>query len=241
MPRPTSAATRAIAELQLERACRPFAAGAFFCKRDVLYCNMVGSYFSQLRQILKGARSDAQLFQAIADAPFHDAVKATQLDLGIVVFLQVNPTSKTIDRVALSNTEAAVGAVRMSEKPFHEIKIPLGHQKNAIARAIATGAPQFVSDWKYLFIPAMDARAARFNQAGAGIEFSVVFPYKARDGGALIFSYFQIDKNICHEHHEFMQNYIALVDTHLALKHSDAPAANRKHLAKGDMAVDTAA
>lgn len=177
---------------------------------------MVGNIFlNRLSEILSVADNDAQLFEQIVNAPFHDMVTATQLDLGIVVFLQVNKQSRTIDRVALSNTEAATGAVRMSEKPFHEIKIPLDHPKNAIARAITTGAPQFVSDWKYLFIPALDARAARFNQAGAGIEFSAVFPLKARDGGALIFSYFQVNHNIRHEHHEFMQTYIDVVNRRL--------------------------
>lgn len=181
------------------------------------YSCMVGNTFlKRLSDILSAADNDAQLFELIVNAPFHDMIKATELDLGIVVFLQVNKQTRTIDRVALSNTEAATGAVRMSEKPFHEIKIPLGHPKNAIARAVATGAPQFVSDWKYLFIPAMDARAARFNQAGAGIEFSTVFPLKARGGGALIFSYFQVSHNIRHEHHEFMQTYAALVDKALS-------------------------
>jgi hypothetical protein len=179
---------------------------------------MVGNIFlKQLSDILSVAKTDAQLFEFIVNAPFHDVVKATELDLGIVVFLQVNKQTNTIDRVALSDTEAATGAVRMSEKPFHEIKIPLNHPKNAIAHAISTGAPQFVGDWKYLFIPAMDTHAARFNQAGAGIEFSAVFPLKARDGGALIFSYFQVNHNIRYEHHEFMQNYVSIVERHLSL------------------------
>lgn len=183
----------------------------------MVYFRMVGDiYLRQINQILRAAGSEAKLFEAIVNAPFHNAVEATGLDLGIVVFLQVNKRQKTIDRLALSDTYAASGAIKMSEKPFHEIKIPLNHPTNAIARAIATGAPQFVSDWQYLFVPAMDANAARFNQAGAGIEFSAVFPLKARDGGALIFSYFQIDKNICQKHHEFMQSYAALADALLA-------------------------
>lgn len=178
---------------------------------------MVGDTFlKQLDRILRAADSDAALFEAIVNAPFHKPIKAAELDLGIVVLLQVNKSAKTIDRVALSDTEAAIGTVKMSEKPFKEIRIPLGHPENAIAQAIATSAPKFVSDWKYLFIPAMDAEAARFNQAGGGIEFSVVFPLRARDGGALIFSYYQIDKNISQGHHTFMQAYVKLVEKLLA-------------------------
>lgn len=182
----------------------------------MLYSYMVGNTFlKRLSEIISVADNDAQLFELIVNAPFHDMVKATALDLGVLVFLQVNKKDRTIDRITLSNTESAAGAVRMSEKPFHEIKIPLDHPKNAIARAITTGAPQFVSDWKYLFTPALDTRASRFNQAGAGIEFSAVFPLKARDGGALIFSYFQVNHNICHEHHEFMQTYVDIVTKQL--------------------------
>lgn len=182
----------------------------------MLYFLPVGEpYFKQLNRILRDAQTDALLFEAIVNAPFKNKIKATHLDLGVVVFLQVNKQTKTIDRIALSNTESAAGAVKMSEKPFQQIKIPLGHWENAIARAISTGAPQFVSDWKYLFVPALDPSAARFNQAGAGIEFSAVFPLSARDGGALIFSYYQIDKNITQEHHTFMQNYAEMVNQEL--------------------------
>lgn len=183
----------------------------------MLYSILVGTnYFQQLNKILSAANSDPELFAAIVNAPFHKIIKATELDLGIVVLLQVNKQTDTIDRVALSDTEAASGTVKMSEKPFSEIKIPLGHKENAIAKAIATGAPQFVSDWKYLFIPAMDERAARFNQAGGGIEFSAVFPLKSRNGGALIFSYFQVFSNINQAHHTFMQAYTETVDKALA-------------------------
>ena len=182
----------------------------------MLYSNTVGkNYFLQIQQLLRAATNDTQLFETIVNAPFSDKAESTSLDLGIVVFLLVNKKTKTIDRIALSDTDAALGTVKMSEKPFHEIRIPLGYKENAIARAIESGAPQFVYDWKYLFVPALDAKAARFNQAGGGIEFSAVFPLKARSGGAIIFSYFQIDKNIQQSHHTFMQTYAKLIDQRL--------------------------
>lgn len=178
---------------------------------------MVGnSYISGLKKLIQATEGDPQLFHAIVNAPFNDRVRSTKLDLGIIVLLLVNKKTKAIDRIALSDTEQAAGAVKMSEKPFRQIRIPLGHPENAIARAIDTGAPQFVSDWKYLFAPDLSARAARFNQAGAGIEFSAVLPLKARSGGALIFSYYQIDRNIGQRHHNFMQAYAYMVDQHLS-------------------------
>lgn len=173
-------------------------------------------YLTNIRQQLRNARSDAELFEAIVNAPFHNKVQTTRLDLGIIVLLLTNNREATIDRIALSDTEQAAGAVKMSEKPFKDIRIPLGDKDNMIARAIESGEVQHVSDWKYLFTPALNPRAARFNQAGAGIEFSCIHPLKARGGGALIFSFFQDSKNIREAHHRFMRGYAKLVDEQLA-------------------------
>lgn len=172
-------------------------------------------YLQSIKSLLEAAKNEEELLEAVVNAPFYDPIKATKLDLGIVVLLLVNKKQVTIDRVALSDTEQAKGAVRMSEKPFKEIKIPLGHPVNIIARAIESGEAKYVSDWQYLFTPALSPRAARFNQAGAGIEFSCVYPLKARDGGALIFSFFQVSNNIQEKHYHFMTYYARLVDSFL--------------------------
>jgi hypothetical protein len=178
---------------------------------------MVGDFYLQrVKRLLHAAQQDPELFEAIVNAPFHDKVRTTQLDLGIIVFLLVNKANGTIDRIALSDTEQAAGAVKMSEKPFKDIKIPVNHRTNLIAHAITTGKYQCVSDWQYLFVPALSPRAARFNQAGAGIEFSCVIPLAARDGGALIFSFFQESRNIADKHYSFMQTYSKLVERALA-------------------------
>jgi hypothetical protein len=172
-------------------------------------------YLQRIKNLLGAAEGDEQLFEAIVNAPFHDKIRVTNLDLGIIVFLLVNKSEGTIDRVALSNTEQAAGAVKMSEKPFKEIIIPLGYEGNLIATAIQTGQIQKVADWKYLFAPALSPRAARFNQAGAGIEFSLVHPLKARDGGALIFSFYQVSTSVGDRHYAFVQKYSKLVDQFL--------------------------
>jgi len=187
----------------------------------MLYYSLVGNTFlNQLDDIVcrasQNPKSDARLFEAIVNAPFHDKIRATEMDLGIVVLLLVNRAAGTIDRIALSDTEQAAGAVKMSEKPFKEIRIPVGYKDNLIAEAIETGRPQYVSDWKFLFAPALGSHAARFNQAGGGIEFSAVYPLKARGGGALIFSFYQIHANIGAEQYSLMEQYAALVDKYLS-------------------------
>jgi len=169
-------------------------------------------YYKKLHTILQDAPTMEHLLDAIVNAPFHELRRSMHLDLGIVVLLMVNAKDKTIDRIALSNTPAADGAVKMSEKPFGDIKIPLAHKRNIIARAIATGEHQVTADWELLFVPALSAQAARFNQAGAGIECSQVYPLKnAGEGGALIFSFFQPARNIGPEHVAFMEAYSGMV------------------------------
>ena len=85
-----------------------------------------------------------------------------------------------------------------------------------IAKAIHAGMYQDTTDWKFLFEPALTPAQAHINQANAGIAYSAVFPLKARDGGAMIFSYFQYIDSIGKNQIEFMQRYSALVDSRLS-------------------------
>jgi len=170
------------------------------------------SYDQKLKKLLNKARTEKELYKAIVNVPFGDKKHVTELDLGIAVLLLVNKKTGMIDRVALSDTDAAKGAMNMSIKRFEEIKIPLDFTENIIAKAIKSGTPQQTFDWRDLFIPALTPEDARFNQAGAGITCSFVYPLiGVKDGGALIFSYYQ-------QHHitdkpqvDFMENYRRLV------------------------------
>jgi hypothetical protein len=165
-------------------------------------------YYSLLSEILNSAKGDRDLFETIVNAPFADRRRSALLGLGIVVLLLVDKTSRTIDRVALSDTDLAKGAVRMSVKPFHDIKIPLNYKGNFIAEAIRSERYQQTSDWQYLFAPELSPEEARLNQAGAGIACSYVYPLiDARVGGALIFSYYLPLEKIEKEHHDFMFKY----------------------------------
>jgi hypothetical protein len=170
----------------------------------------------KLRAALNKAQNDAELFEAIVNSPFLDPLEATHLDLGIIVFLQVNKKQKTIDRIALSNTDLAKGAVRVSAKPFKAIKIPLDHSENLIAETIRTKQPHQTGDWQYLFTPALTPSQARMNQSGAGIECSMVYPLTKREGGALIFSFFQPPQNITEQHRTFATEYTELVNNALS-------------------------
>jgi hypothetical protein len=117
-----------------------------------------------------------------------------------------------LNSVAVSDTDLAKGAARMSVTPFAEIKIPLTYHGNFIAEAIRSERYQQTSDWQYLFAPELTPEEARLNQAGAGIACSFVYPLPyARAGGALVFSYYLPIDKIDREHREFMRTYSKLV------------------------------
>lgn len=173
------------------------------------------AYYRNLRAALGSAHSKHERYQAIVDTPFLDKLTAVHLGLGIVVLLLVDEKSRTLNRIALSNTEAAHGAVRMTSKPFHEIKIPLGYSGNIITQVVNEGTPQQTTDWQDLFAPELTPQEARFNQAGAGIEVSAVYPLTGGCQGALIFSYYEKPQAIMQEHHAFMRNYSAIASEFL--------------------------
>jgi len=174
------------------------------------------SYDQKLKTLLDKTHSKAELHKAIVNAPFRDKKEVTLLDLGIMVLLLVNKETGMIDRVALSDTDAAKGAMNQSIKPFHEIKIPLDSSDNIIAQAIKSGMPRQTFDWRDLFIPALTPEDARFNQAGAGITCSFVYPLTGtKDGAALIFSYYQQHKMTDKLQAEFMTSYTKLVSEKL--------------------------
>jgi hypothetical protein len=174
------------------------------------------TYLRELEAQLMTVSSEQTLRKTIVNAPFYSKLTALKMGLGIVVLLYVNTQRRTIDRIALSNTDFAQHALDMSEKKFHQIRIPLNNQVNIITRAIKTNQPQFTTNWEYLFVPEMSGEAARFNQAAAGIECSYVYPLFAREGGALIYSYFLPQIHITENQQTFMKLYTEMVNRKLS-------------------------
>lgn len=171
-----------------------------------------GIDFEEIKKTLSAAKNDEALFEAVVNAPFKYRVETSLLSLGIIVLLLVNKENGTIDRIALTDNELAARTKHRSVKKFEDIRIPADHDENIIAKAIRTQQPQGTGDWKYLFMPDMSEEAARFNQADGGIGYSAVYPLiGARDGGALIFSYFQYPAKIGKPQEEFMSKYSQLV------------------------------
>lgn len=173
-------------------------------------------YFAYVQTLLLKTGTDEQLFEAIVNAPFCDKLHTTSIDLGMIVFVLANRQTQQIERVAYSKTQPAIDAVKASPKEFLKIKLPLNDKENITAKAIRNGKYYKTSDWQYLLSPALSPEAARFNQAEAGMGCSFVYPLKgAREGGALIFSFYQNIDMIGKKHLSFMKRYSDFVASRL--------------------------
>jgi hypothetical protein len=172
--------------------------------------------YEALAAELKDATTDSELFRAIVNAPYMHPLETAYLFLGIIVLLQVNTETGTIDRIALSDTELAKNTTNVSVVPFNSIKIPLDYPENIISMAIKSNEPRDTIDWKFLFQPALTAQQARINQASGGIAYSAVYPLSSRNGGAMIFSYYQYQGQIGEAQQDFMVRYSAVVNSVLA-------------------------
>lgn len=181
----------------------------------------LGSSKKHLKQLISAlsiSKDDPRLYQVIVDTPFADRLLTTYIDLGIIVLLLINPKSNTLDRVALSKTEHADAALRVSAKPFNDIRIPLTATDNLLIEAINTNTNIMVEDWKYLFSPILTPEESRRNQSSASIECSLVWPLQLENGGAMIFSFYQPREYITKEHYDFAENYVKLVTESLGQK-----------------------
>lgn len=166
-----------------------------------------------------------RLATAIVNEPFTFQYDMVAMGIGIMVFLMVNPKTGIVHRVALSRTHLAEGTLRMSDKKFEDIDIPLTESNNIIAKAINDNEPQVTEDWKYLFMPALSAEQARMNQAGGGIACSFVYPVQFDQGShtgqaALIFSYYKYLDKVGQLERTFMQGYAETIGNILG-QHAD--------------------
>lgn len=185
----------------------------------VLAPHLDEAYYQQLARILAAAKNDKELFESIADAPFFDRTTATLLDLGFLSFVLVNNKQKTVDRVAISHTATAQGAINITVKPYKDLVVPLNHKSNAVVEAIRSGRYQQTMDWNNLLTPVLKPEEARLNQAGAGISSSYVYPLlKVRNGGAIIYQYYTTMDKVGVVHHDFMFRYTKLVSDALRKK-----------------------
>src|SRR4051812_5244626 len=100
------------------------------------------AYLSELNSALERASSKVELFEAIVNSPFANRQVSTSLGLGFLSFVLVNKKTRTINRISISNTDTAQGAIDITIKPFHELIIPLNYKGNCVAEAIRSGRYQ---------------------------------------------------------------------------------------------------
>jgi hypothetical protein len=173
-------------------------------------------YIKELGLLLDKAKSRSELYELIVNAPFNNPFNSTLLGLGFLAFLQVNQEEGNLDRISISDTYTAQGAINMTNKEFHDMKVPLKHKGNIVLIAIQSGKPQITNDWHLLTDPAVTAEESRINQAAAGISSSLVYPtIKTEPRSAIIFQYYIPLSKIGRSQHDFMERYIKLVSKSL--------------------------
>lgn len=166
------------------------------------------------QQLLSSQSSRLAMMKKIVNLPFSDKLLVTTIDLGIIVLLQVDNQTNVIERIALSETDLARGAVSVSAKPFNKILIPLDDPNNVISKSINERRPYIVEDWYFLFTPALTAEEARRNQSAASIECSIVYPLR-NNTAAMIFSFYQPSNYVGELHKSFVRAYSRLVSDSL--------------------------
>lgn len=171
--------------------------------------------FDELSRSLAAVDSFEDLKMTIVNHPFSNQYLTAHFALGIIVLLIRNDTSATLDRVAISNTEMAHGAMNISTVPFRDIKIPLDYEDNILVKALTTQKMQITDDWSEMFSPVLSPVEAQLNQSGAGVGSSAIQPLVSpttnRSFGALIFSYYEPAYHIGREHAAFMRKYAEIV------------------------------
>ena len=153
----------------------------------------------------------SRLPQVLVDAPFATE-HVIDYEIAAIVLTVENSTDQTIDRIALSQTPSAAGAVKASAVPFKKIRIPLQCTENALVASVSQDITIVTSDWYNLFRPTLSARQARDNQAGAGVQCSVVVPFTGKTmRGALIFSLLCTEAELTAQHRAFFSDYATFV------------------------------
>jgi len=169
------------------------------------------SILSGLEKEFEYIKNDSDLFKTIVNYPFKYRLEVTNLSLGIIVLLLVNKNEERVDRICMTDNDLAQAAKRMSPESFSNIKLPMGDKTNIIVKAIKSKKPISTMNWTYLVTPALPSDIALLNQAAAGIGHSVVFPFTARDGGALMYHFYEDE--ISQFQFKFMEDYTNKVNT----------------------------
>ncbi len=174
------------------------------------------NYYKSVAEAFAKAKDTKRLYQKIVDLPYDDKKRVTMLSMGHVILVLLNRKNGTLDRIALSNTESAKGAVYYSVMPFKAIRVPVTNKENYIGIAIRTKSVMATSDWYYTFTPILTAEQARLNQAGGGIGCSIVYPLiGVGDGAALVYSFYEPLGRIGEAQYGFMDRYSSIATNEL--------------------------
>ena len=137
------------------------------------------------------------------------------LNLGykVVVLALVDEKTKTLNRVALSQTEGATKTRQVSELPFNEIKIPLSAKGNLCIKALKENKIQITHYFPDILTPPISVENAIRSQENAGIKASMVYPLESRGNtiGVMIFSMDKVEKDVSPQEWSLLRYFTELV------------------------------
>jgi len=171
--------------------------------------------YDELANSLRIASSDAQLYQAIANAPFEYPAETAQLFLSFITFCLVDELRHELFLAGTSDTEGYRLSIQGYDFDPASYRIPLDDPKSTLIKAISSGRPQTTKDWSSLSRPEASEETVRLNQATSGITYSEVYSLSGKVRGTLMYNFIQYQGSIGPEQREFMERYTALVTTEL--------------------------
>lgn len=137
------------------------------------------------------------------------------LNLGyrIVVLSLIDESSKSLRRIALSQTPEAERAKAVSTVPFEKIAIPLNAVDNYCVKVLYSRQPLYTSHWPDILSPPLTPEAALRNQEASGIKTSMVYPVFAQNKpiGSLIFSMIKEYSEVSEDEKDLLLGFTDLV------------------------------
>lgn len=155
-------------------------------------------------------------FENVAEKVVNDILDELgylQLGYRIIVLALVNKSSGYLERIAISETEEAKKALKLSPVPFKEIRIPLDETDNLSIRSLNDKSSYKTRNMFDILKPIYTSEQAAVIQKGIGIKASLVFPliFRNESIGILIFSMNKDYEEVTEEENDLIKGFVDLV------------------------------
>ncbi len=143
-----------------------------------------------------------------------------QLGYRIIVLALLNEGEGVLERVAISSTEEAQKAIKLSPVPFKDIRIPIYETENLGIKAMREKSIYKTRNWYDILQPVYSQEQAAIVQQAVGIKSSMIYPisFRGKPIGVLIFSMVKEYEEVTEEESDLLDGFTDLVG--LAIRNS---------------------